>query len=403
MQPNAAIRPVTPPFATAVPTPAVPTLDLVLVTETFPPEVNGVSMTLGRLVGGLRTRGHRVRVVRPRLPRNYPNGCPLPGHHVRSDCLRPGFQLPNYPELRIGVPSRATLRARWRHDPPQVVHVATEGPLGVSAIGAAGDLSIPCTSSFHTNFDQYARHYQIGPLKAAIGEYLRQVHRRTRCTMVPTRKQADELTAAGYPGVSVLSRGIDAALFDPARRSRELRTSWGVGDHDVVFTTVGRLAAEKNLDLAVRCLAEVRKRHPTARLVLVGDGPDRPRFENRDGIITAGMRCDEDLATHYASADVFLFPSLTETYGNVLCEAMASGLACVGFDYAAASEVVRDGDNGLLAPFGDDAAFVQAAGRLADDEALRVRLAHAARGLAATRSWAAVVGSFESQLHAARR
>jgi glycosyltransferase involved in cell wall biosynthesis len=395
----AALR--SPPLTPASTRMATDCLRLALVTETFPPEVNGVAMTLGRLAHGLRQRGHAVEIVRPRLPEPYPNGCALPGHDHRRDTLRPAVQLPNYPELRIGVPSFTTLRARWRRSRPDVVHVATEGPLGLSALLAARSLRIPCTSTFHTNFDQYADHYRIGLFRQAIAGYLKAVHLRTACTMVPTVKQAADLRRQGYRNVVVLSRGLDGQLFHPTRRSESLRRSWGVEPEDLVFTTVGRVAPEKNLELSVRALQAVRERHPRARLVIVGDGPDRARFEGSPGVIMAGMRCDTDLAAHYASADIFLFPSMTETFGNVLCEAMASGLACLGYAYAAADEVVREGENGLTAAFGDADAFLVQAQRLADDAGLRRRLGPAAGELGKHRDWNAVTAVFEHHLHRA--
>lgn len=376
-------------------------LRVALVTETFPPEVNGVAMTLGRLVQGLRAQGHEVRVVRPRIPDDYRNGCPLPGHACQLDTCRPGFPIPNYPDMRIGALSRTALTSRWRAQPPDVVHVATEGPMGITAIQAAHELGIPCTSSFHTNFDQYTSHYRIGILSRVIGAYMRWVHNRTACTMVPTHRQADELRRSGYHRVRVLSRGVDTALFRPDRRDEELRRSWGAGPDTVVFLTVGRVAAEKNLSLSVRAFQAARKIHPDSLLVLVGDGPERRRFTGIDGVLCVGTRCGEELASHYASCDVFLFPSLTETYGNVLIEAMASQLASVSFFYAAAKEVIVDNDRGLSVACDDEAAFIGAAVRLAKDAGLRQRLAGRAISIGSKRSWPAVLDSFVRHLREA--
>lgn len=371
-------------------------MKIALITETYPPEVNGVAMTLGRLCGGLGKRGHEVAVIRPRMPAEYRQGCPL--LDGPREITRPGFSIPNYPLMRIGTPSKSTLTAIWRARRPDVVHVATEGPMGVSAILAAAELRIPCTSSFHTNFDQYTDHYRFGLFQGSIACYLKRVHNRCAATMVPTARQARELREQGYRRVCVLSRGVDDALFHPGRRRDALRAHWGVHPGDLVYAVIGRVAAEKNIDLAIRAIDAVRSRHPGARLLIVGDGPERPRFAGHPGVICAGMRCDEDLAAHYASADVFLFPSRTETYGNVLVEAMASGLACVGFDYAAAAEVLHHRHNGLAVPFDDDDAFVAAAVELAADHALRRTCAASAPQVATVRSWRAVVASFESHL-----
>lgn len=372
-----------------------------LVTETFVPEVNGVAMTLSRLMSGMRERGHQMDIVRPRMPRDYPDGCdvavPLPTIN------RPGLAIPNYPLMRIGMPSLTTLRATWRRQPPDVVHIATEGPMGLSALIAARSLGIPCTSSFHTNFDQYTAHYHFGFLRPTVAGYLRWVHNRSACTMVPTLSQARSLQAEGYRRVRILSRGLDERLFHPDRRRETLRQRWGAGPDTLVCCVVGRLAAEKNLGLALAALDAIRAERPDSVLLLVGDGPERAHLQQHPGVICAGMQCDCELAEHYASADLFLFPSMTETYGNVLVEAMACGLACVAFDYAAAEELVVDGSNGLAVPFGDTDAFIAAARRAANDATLRRRLGHAAVAVTRSRRWNRVVAAFERYLYDACR
>lgn len=379
--------------------PARQPLSLALVTETFAPEVNGVAMTLSRLVDGLRDRGHQVHLIRPRLPADYAYGCKAESRVPAV--FRPGFPIPNYPLMRIGAPSLAILRATWRQSPPDVVHIATEGPLGYSALRAANSLGIPCTSSFHTNFDQYTAHYGLPFLGRMVGRFLQHVHNRSACTMVPTLDQAKDLHRQGYERVRLLSRGLDDRLFNPQRRDEQLRASWGATPDSLVFTQVGRVAAEKSLPLTVATFQAIRERHPDAVLVLVGDGPERRRFEGIDGVHCVGTKCGPDLARHYASADVFLFPSTTETYGNVVVEAMASGLAVVAFDYAAPAEVIHHDENGLRLPFGDTAAFKMAAVALADDPARITRLRQAATAVARRRRWSSVIGTFERYLHEA--
>ena len=249
-------------------------------------------MTLGRLSRGLLDRGHQLQVLRPQLPSNYENGCPLEGCHIDERCC-PAWQLPNYPEMRLGFPSRSVFRAIWRQQRPDLVHVATEGPMGLSAIEAARSLGLPCTSSFHTNFDSYAEHYRIGLLQYGIKAYLRWIHNRCAATLVPTSVQAKDLRDQGYRRVRVWSRGIDTTLFNPERRNPQLRQQWGVNDDDLVITVVGRVAAEKNLPLAIRTVEQVRQHHPTARLLIVGDGPERERLTGPDWIIWAGCAATE--------------------------------------------------------------------------------------------------------------
>ena len=331
-------------------------LNVALVTETFPPEINGVAMTLGRLAAGQSARGHRLRIVRPRQ-HGERTGL-LPSGHL----LTRGLPIPRYPELRFGMPCAGNLWHVWREQRPDVVHIATEGPLGFSALAAARRLNLPVISSFHTNFHSYSRHYGIGWLQSGIEVYLRWFHNRTATTLVPTTRLAEQLGQRGLRNAQVLSRGVDTQLFSPERRSRQLRSQWGVTADEPVCIVVGRLAPEKNLRLAFNAFNAIQNEHPRSHMVCVGDGPLAHTLKRAyPDTIFAGTRTGEDLATHYASADLFLFPSLTETYGNVVIEALASGLPVIAYDHAAASDLICDGSNGHLAAPGDAQAFVAAA------------------------------------------
>ncbi len=372
-----------------------PRLRIALVTETYPPEVNGVAMTLQRMVDGLIHRGHRVQLIRPRQARSEVAHCG--GDY--EEMLSRGMKLPRYDGLRFGLPAKAALVRAWSRQRPDLVHVATEGPLGWTAISAAKKLRLPVTSDFHTNFDHYSEHYGVGWLRQPVAAYLRRFHNRTETTFVPTAEMARTLRSQGYERVEVVSRGVDTSLFSPTRRSDVLRAQWGASPDDVVLISVGRVAPEKNLPLVLRTYAAVRHACPEARLVIVGDGPMREAVANECAEAKlCGMRIGEDLAAHYASADLFLFPSLTETFGNVMLEAMASGLCAVAFDYAAAAEVARDMDNGLCAPGRDEAAFIDRAVRAACDGALRRRLAERARASAEHFDWERVNDQFAASL-----
>jgi len=375
-------------------------LRIALVTETYPPEINGVAMTLGRMVDGLLRRGHAIQLVRPRQ-----HALDVPAEQRSfEEVLATGVPIPNYGGLKFGLPAKARLARLWQHKRPDLVHVVTEGPLGWSAIGAARKLRLPVTSDFHTNFHSYSRHYGFSWLKAPIASYLRKFHNRTQATLVPTRALAHELGGAGYENLAVVSRGVDTAQFNPGRRSRELRAAWGIMDTDTPADTlvalyVGRLAPEKNLPLVLDAYAAIRAAHPDTRLVFVGDGPLRGSLEaSCPKAIFAGMRSGVDLAAHYASADLFLFPSLTETFGNVTTEALASGLGVVAYRYAAAADLIVDGDNGRHAPPGDAAAFIAAAADLAGDREQLRRVRAAAPASVAQLDWEIIHDSFARTL-----
>ena len=377
-----------------------PPLRVAVVTETFPPEVNGVAMTLGRLVEALQRRGHFVQLIRPRQG--------LSDNAAQSEqfeeVLKPGIPIPRYDGLKIGLPAGQALARLWLLKRPDIVHIATEGPLGWSALTAAIKLNLPVSTGFHTNFHSYSKHYGMGFLKNPIAAYLRKFHNRALATLVPTERLREELECEGFRNLHVVSRGVDTRLFSPARRSPELRKAWGAGEHGIVAMYVGRMAPEKNLPVAVRAFLAMRERNPQVQLVMVGDGPERVTLSSRNPtVVFAGTRSGEDLATHYASADVFLFPSLTETFGNVTLEAMASGLAVVAYEYAAARQCMVHEESGLLAPFGDSRAFLGMAAGLMEDSSRIARLRVCARSAAERIGWESVVDKFESVLRSVIR
>lgn len=376
----------------------VTSLHIALVSETFPPEVNGVANTLGRLCQGLRERGHRLQLVRPRQADDTaPNDDQL--------LLTRGWPLPGYAGLQWGQSSLHKLLRRWQRNRPDVLYIATEGPLGLSALRAARRLGIPVVSGFHTNFQQYSDHYGFGLLTRLLTGYLRWFHNRSRLTLVPSPSQRLELQRRGFERLELLARGVDGQLFHPARRSAALRAEWGLGEDEIAVLHVGRLAAEKNLQLLTRAFRQLQGDLPQQRLrlVLVGDGPLRTQLQAElPEALFCGVQRGEALAAHYASGDLFLFPSLSETFGNVVLEALASGLAVVAFDQAAAAQHIRHGHNGALATPGDEAAFIEAARWLLEDtESLR-RVRLNARQHAGKQGWPAIVERFESLLHAAR-
>ena len=311
-------------------------LRVAVVSETYPPEVNGVAVTLAKVVDGLRAANHAVQLIRLRQG-SSDEACDDEMHPAYQEILMRGFPIPRYPELRMGMPSKSALIRLWQLKRPDVVHIATEGPLGWSALRAAMYLRLPVSTDYRTNFQSYSTHYGVGFLYKPIMAYLKKFHNYAHCTMVPTDALRVSLADAGFQKLKVVSRGVDTLAYDPAHRSDELRANWGVAPDDLVVVCVGRLAHEKNLDLMLKAFEAIQARDPRARLVLVGDGPMRQELQARcPNVIFAGQLRGKPLAEHYASADLFLMPSLTETFGNVTTEAMASGLPVVAFNYAAA-------------------------------------------------------------------
>ncbi|MFT3867272.1 MAG: glycosyltransferase family 1 protein [Nibricoccus sp.] len=370
-------------------------MKLALVTETFPPEINGVAMTLSHLAEGLCERGNSVCIVRPRQPTDETSALV----RLHTELLCPGLPIPGYPSMRIGFPVRQRLLHAWRVNRPDVVHVATEGPLGWAALSAAQKLGLPVASSFHTNFHSYGRHYGFGFLARPALAYLRWFHNRTLLTLSPTVELNQQLAAAGFKNMRLLSRGVDTRVFSPSHRDAGLRAEWGVGPEDLAVVHVSRVAAEKNFPLLLRAFKTIRQNQPSAKFVITSDGPLRRKLERcHPWIRFTGSLPREQLARHYASADLFLYPSLTETFGNVVIEAMASGLPVLAFHYAAAARFIRNGENGVTVPLGRPDDFISAALKLASDRAQRQYFSKAARETAETIPWSRVVDGFEADL-----
>lgn len=360
-------------------------LHLEVVTDTFPPDVNGVAMSLGRLVDGMRALGHRVEVVRPGRSRK---GC----------AGMPWWPLPGYWEIRVGAPWPGQLLRRWKRSRPDVVYVAIESPLGLSALRAACKLGIPVIGGFHTHFRQYLQRYGMPRFAERVWSYQKWFHRKVAMTLAPSPEAREYLAAAGFPKVEVLGRGVDGALFHPGKRDDELRSSWGAGERSNVVVVVGRVSPEKNIGLAIRAFERMRACQPDTICVVVGDGPARERLETAHPAVRfTGYRHGEALAACYASADVLLFPSETETFGNVFLEGMASGLAVLAYDSAAARWIGRDRENCLKVAMGDEDAFVNAALSLTD-ASLRRSLGSQARAAAEELDWPRVVLDWQAHI-----
>ena len=368
-----------------------------IVTETYPPEVNGVALTVQALEYGLRARGHDVTLVRPRQgsdsfdgpssseSKSRRKGTPpqsSPALRAREEAesksgsdgdhtlLVRGAGLPRYPGLKFGLPATSALMKEWRAAPPDAIYVATEGPLGWSALRAARKLGIPVATGFHTRFDQYMRDYGVAFLQQTALRWMRRFHNSGDATLVPTRELADFLHSQHFRHVVRLARAVDTQHFNPTKRDSVLRKEWGLDDHGLAVIYLGRIAPEKNLDLAVRAFRALQRSRPQARFVWVGDGPSREKTQaEHPDSISCGLQRGEQVARHFASADLFLFPSHSETFGNTTLEAMASGVPAVAFDYGAAREHLHNGVDGAAVDNDDD--FINATVTLGTDDALR--------------------------------
>ena len=355
-----------------------------VVTDTFVPDINGVAISLGRLCNGLRQLGHRVEIVRSGRA------------HADGESTVFSWPLPGYWEIKVGAPLPGELYRRWRANRPDVVYVAIETPLGFSAVSAALRLGIPVVGGFHTNFHEYLAKYGAGAIGRLVWIYQKWFHGRLARTLVPSPDARDKLLEAGFSKVRVLGRGVDTTLFHPSRRCADLRRELGVDGDTPVALVVGRVSSEKNIGLAIRAFTRMRRSCPQLACVVVGDGPARSKLmRGHPEVRFPGYLLGERLAACYASADIMLFPSETETFGNVLVEGMASGLATLCYDYAAAAWHGSDGNNLLKVKKGDEAAFLEAAEKLLDPS-LRKNLSGGAVLTAASLAWPGIVAEMES-------
>jgi len=369
-------------------------MKIALVTETYPPEVNGVAMTNQRLVRGLLELGHEVLLIKPRRA-----DAPKIINRQLSVFEVFGIPIPNYAGLKIGLPAPGQLEQRFETYRPDVVHIATEGPLGFSALRAARKLDVPATSTFHTNFQDYCADYGAAFAGRAMMRYLRWFHNKCALTTVPDQGLIERLTKDGVERLKMLGRGADTKLFSPKKRSSELRAEWGADEETPVVLYVGRAAAEKNIPLTLQAWENARTFRPNLKMVVVGDGPVRRKLEKKwPDVHFAGMRYDEDLAAHYASADIFLFASESETFGNVVVEALASGLVTLTYDYAAGRQFIRSGENGYLAPLGDKEAFYAGLGQILEHTEVWASIRQSARQTAENYPWSDTIRKFSTLL-----
>ena len=377
--------------------PARRSLRIALVTETYPPEVNGVALTLQRVVEGLRSLQHDIQLIRPRQTETDS----AKRVDRLDEVLMRGVPIPRYPEMKMGMPANKALGQLWSRQRPDLVYIATEGPLGWSALQIAHKLKLPVCSDFRTNFHAYSKHYGIGWLYRPIMGYLRKFHNRTAFTMVPSESLRQQLRGAGFERLMLVTRGVDTEQFSPARRSEALRAQWGATSDTPVALFVGRLAAEKNLGALANAYLAMRQQRPDARLVVVGEGPAAQQLASSvPDAIFAGTRRGEELGMYYASSDLFVFPSMTETFGNVTLEAMASGLAVLAYDHASAGQMIRSGENGLIAPLGDEEEFVRLARHLVKAPEHAQQMGQRARQSAGEAGWERIVAQVEEVLFA---
>jgi glycosyltransferase involved in cell wall biosynthesis len=351
---------------------------IAIVSEVFLPKIDGITNRLRHTITCFRRMGHEVLVVAPDT---------AVAEYAGARVVRvPGLAFPPYPGLKLTAPHPRIARELHRFD-PDVVHVVGPACLGIWGIAAARLLGAPVVASYHTDFPRYAPQHGLGWAQGAIWPLLRQVHNAAHLNLCPSRFTRDELRVHGIENVGLWRGGVDTGRFHPDKRSRPMRCELSGGAPDApLLLYAGRISPEKNLALLEHALAAF----PEARLALVGDGPDRERLTRRFAglpVTFMGFLRGEALARAFASADVFVMPSKTETLGFVVLEAMSSGCPVVAAAAGGIPDLVQHGENGLLFDPDRPEELVDALGRLFGDRALQRHFAHQARKAAEACEW----------------
>lgn len=358
---------------------------IALFTDTFLPQVNGVARTLARWLDHALEAGHEVALITPAA------GARCESAHLHIEL--PGLPLPFYPQLKLAVPLDPWSARRLVAFAPEIVHVATEFTVGRSGLAWAAAHSTPLVTSFHTDFPAYLAGYGVRGLERVAWRYLRSFHATASVTFCPSTWTRAQLEQNGFhPRLRVWSRGVDTRLYRPQRRTGEMRERIAPGARCIALY-VGRLAPEKRVHVLLDAFRSVCDRMEDVRLVIVGDGPSAAdlRREANENVTFTGFLTGDALADVYAAADIFTFPSDTETFGNVVLEAMASGLPVIGAARGGVRDIIQAGENGVLVPPCDAGAFADAMVTLLADDALRARLSAGARTRALRSSWTAAL------------
>lgn len=348
--------------------------------------MDGSVRALNMLVGFLERCGLEVLVFAPTAKEPAFD-------HVGTLISVPSVPVPGRSEYRIGLGLTPSVKRHLEAFNPDLVHLAAPDLLGRAALKWANKKGVPAVASFHTRFDTYPRYYGLKWTERYLTTYMRNFYRRCEHVYVPSQSMMDVLIEQGLDhGLRLWTRGVDMVLFSPNRRDMMWRRAQGFKDSDVVIAFIGRLVLEKGLDIFADTLEQLIARGVTVKALVVGDGPKRQRFEERlEGAVFTGFQGGEDLARSYASADIFFNASVTETFGNVTLEAMASGLPCVCADATGSQTLVADGESGYLIDPQDREGFADKLEELAKDPEKRSAFGQKAATLAKNFSWDSVM------------
>jgi glycosyltransferase involved in cell wall biosynthesis len=362
-----------------------------LFTDTFVPEINGVARTLKRLTDFFEKKNIEYKVFAPEIP-DYPF------FHSRIHRLS-SFRFFLYPECRVAVPNVLQMKAELQAFQPHLIHVATPFNIGLCGLHYAKKMQVPLVGSYHTNFDHYLRYYDLQFLSNFFWRYMYWFHRSMQKIFVPSQDTMEQLKRRGFTNLHLWPRGVDCSLFHPYYHQREVREKYNI-DEKYLLVYVGRIAVEKDVQL----LHEIAKRLPESlrdhvHWLMVGDGPLKEEMQQRapERMTFVGYLQGSDLAKVYAAADLFVFPSATETFGNVVLESLASGTAVIGANSGGVKSIMQHGAFGYLCEPRAIDEFAAAIVRFLSNDTQRKQMELAGRAYALTQNWEVIFENLISE------
>ncbi|KAA6481628.1 glycosyltransferase family 4 protein [Bacillus swezeyi] len=355
---------------------------IAIFTDTFTPDVNGCARTLKRYTDYLENKGIPFKVFAPESTHETQFSS-----HIRRFTSLPFFL---YPECRMALPNLIQMKSELRAFHPDLIHIATPFNIGLAGLKLAKKWNIPIVGSYHTDFDQYLSYYDLQMFSRFLWKYMHWFHKSFQKIFVPSHETLKQLQAKQFRNLSIWKRGVDGSLFNPSFTSEQVRIRYGIKE-TYILSYVGRLAPEKDLETLLKIA-----NHPSLKKdvhwLIAGDGPLKKELEKQapDNMTFAGYLKGEDLSRIYASSDLFVFPSPTETFGNSALEALASGTPVIGADSGGLKDFIRNGKNGYLAEPKNPEAFAQHILHILLHASLKKRMAQEARSYALTQSWEAI-------------
>lgn len=363
---------------------------LALFTDTFLPQTNGVSLTLQRLTTHLNRRGIEHLLFSPKsAPENS-----------YADPIRPITSIPFflYPECRLALPNMSSIQSELKAFRPDLLHLATPFNIGLCGLRYARKYGLPHVASYHTHFDRYLEYYRMKRIVPLYWKYMKWFHRSCDATFAPSNETLDSLQVQGFQRLKLWSRGIDCNLYTPKKRSHQVRDRYGI-TAPLLLLYVGRIAPEKDINtlaLAMQQLPESMQSQ--VHWLVVGDGPLLPEMRTQapHNVTFTGYKHGEELAQLYASADLFVFPSSTETFGNVVLEAMASGLPVLAVNEGGVKDLITPGRNGMIVEPRSPDAFIREICASIEHPHKLAAMGYEGRQLALDRSWESI---FDGLIH----